>query len=66
MRSRIKTPLLTESETAYLLNLKRQTLAVRRCKGKPLLPFVRVGRSIRYQPSDVDSLLEVSKEGGEQ
>jgi excisionase family DNA binding protein len=55
------TDLLTENETALLLRVKRQTLSVWRCTKRVALPFVRVGRAVRYRRSDVDSFLAAAR-----
>jgi hypothetical protein len=44
--------LLTPKETARLLGVSVQTLAVWRCKNRYGLPYVRLGRLIKYR-SDV-------------
>jgi excisionase family DNA binding protein len=49
--------LLDESATALALKVKPQTLSVWRMTGRYGLPFVRVGRSIRYRKSDIDAWL---------
>ena len=64
MQSKIRESLLTETEAALALGLQRQTLAVRRCKGNPLLPFIRIGRNIRYRPEDISTLVEDKCVGG--
>jgi len=64
MQPKTQAPLLTEAETANALGLRRQTLAVRRSTGKPLLPFIRVGRSIRYRSEDIAALIAANLEGG--
>lgn len=64
MQHKIREPLLTESEAAIALGLQRQTLAVRRCRGNPLLPFIRIGRSIRYRPDDISALVDGKSIGG--
>jgi predicted site-specific integrase-resolvase len=45
--------LLDEDEVAEMIGVRPQTLAVWRCTGKYDLPFVRVGRLVRYQIQDV-------------
>ena len=45
----------TPKEAAAYLGMKAQTLAVWRTTGRYCLPFVRVGRSIRYRVSDLDA-----------
>ncbi len=49
--------LLTRAETAELLGLKVQTLACWAVSGKHL-PFVKVGRSVRYKRDDVEQFIE--------
>ena len=51
-------PLLTRRETANLLNIREQTLAVWHATGRYALPVVKVGRSVRYRQSDIDAFLE--------
>lgn len=46
--------LLTPSETADLLRCKTQTLACWRSCKRYSLPWVKVGRSIRYKAADVE------------
>ena len=45
--------LKSSNEAAQYLCVKPQTLAVWRSSGRYDLPFVRVGRSIRYRESDL-------------
>jgi excisionase family DNA binding protein len=49
--------LLTEIETAEYLRVKPETLTTWRCTQRYALPYVRVGRSIRYRASDVEKFL---------
>lgn len=50
--------LLTTSEAARLLGLPPQTLVNWRCTGRYPLPFIRVGRLIRYRVTDLNSWIE--------
>ncbi len=50
--------LLTTKETAELLGLGKSTLEQDRLYGRLGLPFVRLGRSVRYRRSDVESYLQ--------
>ena len=52
------TALLTEDEAAALLKLQPATLATWRVRGRPHLPFVRVGRCVRYRPQDISAFIE--------
>ena len=54
----VKSPtLLTPSEAADLLGVREQTLAVWRCTGRHELPFVKVGRRVKYRASDLEKWL---------
>lgn len=50
--------LLTEDEAAALLNIQPATLATWRVRGRPNLPFVRVGRCVRYRRQDISAFIE--------
>ncbi len=49
--------LLTRAEVASMLGLQVQTLACWAVTGKHL-PFVKVGRSVRYKLADVEQFIE--------
>ncbi len=49
--------LLTEDEAAHLLKIQPATLATWRVRGHPHLPFVRVGRCIRYRRQDITTFI---------
>jgi excisionase family DNA binding protein len=46
---------LTRDEAAAYLGIKPQTLAVWASTGRYGLPFVKVGRSVRYKLADLDA-----------
>lgn len=50
--------LLTAEETAEMLGIKTQTLAVWRTCGRYKLPFHKVGRCVRYKLDDVVKWLD--------
>ena len=50
--------LLTENEAAALLKVQPATLATWRVRGRPNLPFVRVGRCVRYRQQDISAFIE--------
>lgn len=57
--------LLTEIQAARLLCIQPATLASWRLHGRVDLPFVRVGRCIRYRHSDITNFIEHNtKHGG--
>lgn len=50
--------LFTRKEAAaYLGNIKPQTLAAWASIGRYNLPFVKIGKSVRYRKSDLDAFL---------
>jgi excisionase family DNA binding protein len=56
--------LLTPTETAELLGVARETLAMWRCTRRVELPFVRVGRCVRYLPEDVQRFVAARRVTG--
>jgi excisionase family DNA binding protein len=59
-------PLLTDDEVAKRLCVSVQTLSNWRCTGRNDLPFIRVGRCVRYSAEAVEKWLRDRTEGGEQ
>lgn len=53
----IKLRLLTETETAERLNIAVATLRRWRWEGHPP-PFVKLGRTVRYDPAEVEHYIE--------
>jgi hypothetical protein len=49
--------LLNQSQVARLLGTTTKFMESRRCKGGGV-PFIRVGRLVRYRPSDVRDWIE--------
>ncbi len=49
--------LLTSEEAAEVLGIKPGTLEVWRCTHRYPLPYVKVGRSVRYRPDDLEQFL---------
>ena len=57
--------LLNEEQAAEYLTVSPGTLAVWRSTGRYSLPFVKVGRMVRYRLSDLNAWLEArSRESG--
>jgi excisionase family DNA binding protein len=54
----ISNPLLDEVQAAQYLDVSPGTLSVWRCTGRYQLPFLKVGRKVRYRLSDLDAWLE--------
>lgn len=54
--------LLTTNELAQLLKMHPATIRADRCGANALgIPYVRIGRAIRYRPEDVLALLETNR-----
>jgi excisionase family DNA binding protein len=56
--------MLTAAEAAGYLGIKVQTLSTWRCTRRYHLPFVRVGRAIRYRLSDLEKFISARTVGG--
>ena len=50
--------LFTPSEAATYIGVTENTLSVWRCVGRYAIPFIKVGRLVRYRVSDLDAWLE--------
>ena len=50
--------LLTEAEAADYLSVEPQTLCAWRCTRRYNLPFIKVGRLVRYREEDIEAFLE--------
>lgn len=50
--------LLTRAEAAEVLGISPSTLANWACTKKFSLPYFRVGRSVRYRQSDLDTFVQ--------
>ena len=50
--------LLDDKAAAAILDVSPGTLSVWRCTGRYNLPFVKVGRKVRYRRADLDAWLE--------
>lgn len=55
--------LLDETQAAQYLNVEARTLAVWRSTGRYDLPFVKIGRCVRYKKSDLDTWIEKRTHG---
>jgi excisionase family DNA binding protein len=50
--------LLTRAEAADRLGLQEQTLAVWATTKRYNLPFLKLGRAVRYRPADIEAWLD--------
>jgi hypothetical protein len=60
--------ILTEIEAAAFLRIAPQSLRFQRCKGQktnglPMIPWIQLGRSIRYRKSDIIAVVEAGRSG---
>ncbi len=55
--------LLSAGQAAEILGLKESTLAQFRWRGDKRLPWVKLGKSIRYKLSDIEDFIERSTIG---
>ena len=62
----IPNPLISTEEAAEILGLEPATLVNWRCTRRYPLPFVRIGRSIRYRLSDLELFIEKNVFGQEE
>lgn len=49
--------LMSDAEATAYLDLASGTLSVWRCTGRYNLPFIKVGRAVRYRKADLDAWL---------
>lgn len=50
-------PLLSRKEAAKYLGISEQTLAIWKCTKRYDLPFVKIGRLIKYKKADLDAFI---------
>ena len=50
-------PLLTPKEASEYLGVSQNTLSVWRCVGRYNIPFIKVGRLVKYRKSSLDAFL---------
>ncbi len=55
---RDSTALLSPSQAAAYLGVTERTLAVWRCVGRYNIPYVKVGRLVKYRKSAIDDFLD--------
>jgi excisionase family DNA binding protein len=58
-------PLLTPPEAAAYIGVTGNTLSVWRCVGRYNIPFIKVGRLVKYRKSALDAFLDSRTYGGE-
>jgi excisionase family DNA binding protein len=55
--------LLTRQEAADYLGISKQTLAIWNCTGRYRIPFVKIGRLVKYRKSDLDAFIAGNLKG---
>ena len=65
LRNQSTDPLFTPIETANYIGVTEKTLAVWRCTGRYNIPFIKVGRLVKYRKSALDTFLVSRTHGGE-
>ena len=60
----LKKILLTEDEVCEILNLNVSSLQRERCNGYGI-PYIKIGRRVRYKLSDIEKYLETNTVGGQ-
>lgn len=58
-------PLFTPKEAAEYLGVSNDTLSVWRCVGRYDIPFIKVGRLVKYRKSSLDAFLARRTHGAE-
>jgi excisionase family DNA binding protein len=66
MRQELFNSLLTPDQASEYLGVSRQTLAIWRCNNRYPLPYVKVGRYVRYKLVDLVEFVETRTVGAEQ
>lgn len=54
----MRSELLTRREAATYLGISEQTLAIWKCTGRYNLPYIKIGRLVKYKKSDLDAFIE--------
>ncbi|MNS04543.1 Helix-turn-helix domain protein [compost metagenome] len=55
--------ILTPVEAAHYLGVSKQTLNVWRMTGRHKLPFIKIGRLVRYREADLRNFIESRMKG---
>jgi hypothetical protein len=55
------TPLLSRNAAAQMLDIMPNTLATWACTKRYDLPFIKIGRSVKYQLSDLEAFIANNK-----
>ncbi|MBX3151512.1 helix-turn-helix domain-containing protein [Candidatus Obscuribacterales bacterium] len=53
----VRSELLTRREAATYLGVSEQTLAIWKCTGRYNLPYIKIGRLVKYKKADLDAFI---------
>ena len=65
LKNKSTDPLFTPKETADYIGVTEKTLAVWRCTKRYNIPFIKVGRLVKYRKSALDGFLDRRTHGVE-
>lgn len=65
LKNHTSDPLFTPSEASAYIGVTENTLSVWRCVGRYDIPFIKVGRLVKYRKSALDAFLERRTIGNE-
>jgi excisionase family DNA binding protein len=54
----VRSELLTRREAAAYLGVSEQTLAIWKCTGRYSLPYIKIGRLVKYKRADLDDFIK--------
>ena len=55
--------LLTPEQASQRISVPTATLAVWRCTNRVTIPFIKIGRAVRYKPADIDAFVAANTHG---
>ena len=58
-----KQKLMNSREAAELLGVRPDTLSVWRCTKAVQIPYIKVGKLVKYRPQDLEAYLEQQRRG---
>ena len=61
----LPSPLVDEKVAAEILGITPGTLSVWRCVRRYPLPFVKIGKAVRYRMADLEQFIESRTVGGD-
>ncbi len=66
IKSELTDPLFNPPGAAQYIGVAEKTLAVWRCTGRYSIPFIKVGRLVKYRKSALDAFLDSRTHGGKE